>query len=379
MSPKAAHALVPGRARPTSVMFDYTAGDDRPWDARLLRWDVLGSLGHIEGLRASRSADARASTRACARACAPRWPRSTPDGCAFARRRRTCTPRSRTGSPAGCPASASGCTPAARATIRSPPISGSSSRTGCSTLHAGALELAEALLAFAARHRAVLWPGYTHQRRAMPSSVGLWAGAYAEGVLDTAESLAGLWAAVDRSPLGQRRRLRRAAAAQARGRGARARLRRPRPQRGHGARRARQARGGGALLVHPARATSSARLSQDVILFSAEEFGYLRAARRAGDRLEHHAAQAESRPVRAHPRPAPRRSRATSSRCSRSRASWPGGYQRDFQLLKEPLMRGLDRTAAMLAVVAHAVPRLGVDRARCARRARRAARWRPTR
>ena len=43
-----------------------------------------------------------------------------------------------------------------------------------------------------------------------------------------------------------------------------------------------------------------------------------------------------------------------------------GGYQRDFQLLKEPLMRGLDRAEAMLAVVAHAVPRLGVDRARCA-------------
>ena len=42
-----------------------------------------------------------------------------------------------------------------------------------------------------------------------------------------------------------------------------------------------------------------------------------------------------------------------------------GGYHRDFQLLKEPLMRGLERTAAMLAMVAHAVPRLEVDRARC--------------
>ncbi len=35
------------------------------------------------------------------------------------------------------------------------------------------------------KHQRVLWPGYTHQRRAMPSSVGLWAGAYAEGLLDT--------------------------------------------------------------------------------------------------------------------------------------------------------------------------------------------------
>jgi argininosuccinate lyase len=48
------------------------------------------------------------------------------------------------------------------------------------------------------------------------------------------------------------------------------------------------------------------------------------------------------------------------------RAKLSGGYHRDFQLLKEPLMRGLDRIAGMLGAVAHAVPRLGVDRERCA-------------
>ena len=35
------------------VMLAYTVGDDREWDRHLLPWDVLGSLGHIEGLRAS--------------------------------------------------------------------------------------------------------------------------------------------------------------------------------------------------------------------------------------------------------------------------------------------------------------------------------------
>src|SRR5262249_11865872 len=69
-------------------------------------------------------------------------------------------------------------------------------------LHRAALDLAAVLLAFAARHRRVLWPGYTHGRRAMPSSVGLWAGAYAEGLIDTVDSLPALWAIVDRSPLG---------------------------------------------------------------------------------------------------------------------------------------------------------------------------------
>src|SRR6476469_6675318 len=39
---------------PDRAVLDYTSGDDRLWDARLLRWDVLGSLGHVEGLRASK-------------------------------------------------------------------------------------------------------------------------------------------------------------------------------------------------------------------------------------------------------------------------------------------------------------------------------------
>ena len=39
---------------PDQRLFEYTTGDDRQWDARLLRWDVLGSLGHIEGLRSAR-------------------------------------------------------------------------------------------------------------------------------------------------------------------------------------------------------------------------------------------------------------------------------------------------------------------------------------
>src|SRR5580765_4630572 len=48
---------------PDRLMFAYTAGDDRPWDARLLRWDVLGSLGHIEGLRAAGLLGAREHVR----------------------------------------------------------------------------------------------------------------------------------------------------------------------------------------------------------------------------------------------------------------------------------------------------------------------------
>src|SRR5206468_5816875 len=41
------------RVPPDALMLAYTVGDDRHWDAFLLRWDVIGSLGHVEGLRAS--------------------------------------------------------------------------------------------------------------------------------------------------------------------------------------------------------------------------------------------------------------------------------------------------------------------------------------
>jgi argininosuccinate lyase len=43
-----------------------------------------------------------------------------------------------------------------------------------------------------------------------------------------------------------------------------------------------------------------------------------------------------------------------------------GGYHRDFQLLKEPLFRGLQRTREMLSMLAVAIPSLGVNERRCA-------------
>ena len=39
--------------RPDARMLALTVGDDRKTDERILAWDILGSLGHAEGLRAS--------------------------------------------------------------------------------------------------------------------------------------------------------------------------------------------------------------------------------------------------------------------------------------------------------------------------------------
>ena len=64
------------------------------------------------------------------------------------------------------------------------------------------LKLAGVLLKQANRHKDVLMPGYTHMQVAMPSSFGLWFGAYAEALADDLTYLQGIHAVVNQNPLG---------------------------------------------------------------------------------------------------------------------------------------------------------------------------------
>jgi argininosuccinate lyase len=343
-------------------LLEYTTGDDRVWDSRLLRWDVLGSLGHIEGLRASRLisvaeyARMRRGLRRALRAVAHRqlkldrrhedvhtaveqWLTAQDPGAG----ERLHTGRSRNDQVA-CDI---------RLYLKHELL----------RLQAAALQVAEALVLFASSHRAVLWPGYTHTRRAMPSSIGLWAGALAEGVLDTVESLPQLWLQVDRSPLGS-----------AAGYGVPLPLRRELVARalGFGAldRNVASVQGGRGKLEAAALFWCSqlghelSRLSQDIIVFSAEEFGYLvlPAVLATGSSIMPHKRNPDLFELT--------RGRAAAVEgdlCAvlQIKGKLPGGYHRDFQLLKEPLMRGVERTGAMLDAIARALPELQVDAERC--------------
>ena len=64
------------------------------------------------------------------------------------------------------------------------------------------LTLFRTLQALSEQHKEVLLPGYTHTQVAMPSSFGLWFGAYAEALVDDMYVLGGAWKVVDRNPLG---------------------------------------------------------------------------------------------------------------------------------------------------------------------------------
>ncbi len=64
------------------------------------------------------------------------------------------------------------------------------------------LQLFETLQELSEKHKNVLLPGYTHGQIAMPSSFGLWFGAYAEALADDMYMLHGAFNVTDRNPLG---------------------------------------------------------------------------------------------------------------------------------------------------------------------------------
>ncbi len=64
------------------------------------------------------------------------------------------------------------------------------------------VELFNTLQQLSERYKDVLLPGYTHAQIAMPSSFGMWFGAYAEALVDDMHMLKGAYNVVNQNPLG---------------------------------------------------------------------------------------------------------------------------------------------------------------------------------
>ena len=64
------------------------------------------------------------------------------------------------------------------------------------------LKIAQAFLDKASKHSSDIMPGYTHMQRAMPSTWGLWFGAFAESFIDNAELLQNTQSWMNVNPLG---------------------------------------------------------------------------------------------------------------------------------------------------------------------------------
>ncbi len=75
-------------------------------------------------------------------------------------------------------------------------------RNEIKTVVAQTFELFEILVAQGEKYKQILMPGYTHLQVAMPSSFGLWFGAYAESLTDDLILLQAAYRVADQNPLG---------------------------------------------------------------------------------------------------------------------------------------------------------------------------------
>ncbi len=222
-------------------------------------------------------------------------------------------------------------------------------RSRLEMVRSAVLGLVEDLAAFAEARRTVPMPGRTHLQSGMPSSVGLWAAAWAEELLDTLVLADAAYRLIDRSPLGFAASygvplpLNREYSASLMGFASVHR----------NVLAASHSRGKGEAVVLDVLdqiGLTLSRMAQDLILFSLPEFGYfeLPAELCTGSSIM---------PQKKNP-DALELTRAKSATLSAWAAqvknilrSMPSGYNRDLQETKEPYLRGLDLAVEMVAIM----------------------------
>jgi len=217
-------------------------------------------------------------------------------------------------------------------------------------LAAAAQSCAGALDGLRARDGTIALPGYTHMQQAMPSSVALWADGFAAELRDDAQALAGCARRASRSPLGS-----------AAGYGTpglpldrestRAKLGFDTVQTPVTAVQLSRGKAEAELLFQCALLMQDlGRLASDLLLFYTQEFAFvalppefttgssIMPQKRNPDVFE----LVRGRTAVAH---------ACLSEVLAIFAKLPSGYQRDLQLIKPPLFRGIDVALATAAIM----------------------------
>ncbi len=225
------------------------------------------------------------------------------------------------------------------------------------------LAVVSKLFELAEEHRETSFPGYTHTRQAMPSTLGFLFAAYASNLLDGDPWLRTAFEHVDRSPLGS-----------ASGYGVALPLDRQQVSRllAFGSLQVntlavQNDRGKTESLVLAAAAgvaTDLGRLATDLIWFSSDELRFFRLSdsvttgssimpqKRNPDVLELVRATAA-------------RVRSRQGEIAAVYGSLTAGYHRDLQLTKEPFLEGLRSVTDSLLVLQPVLAALEVDRQRC--------------
>lgn len=220
----------------------------------------------------------------------------------------------------------------------------------------GVASLAAAFAAFARAHGELPMPGYTHLRRAMPSSLGQWSGAFAEGLLEELGNLRAVYARLNRCPAGA-----------AAGFGAPIALDREHFARLLGFARVQRnpidvqnSRGRHELALLNALASIGGVIEKwlwDLALYSTEEFGFLRLpdAFTTGSSIM---PQKRNPDVVELARAVCGELRGYAAMAGEIAYGLPSNYHRDLQLLKRPLLRSMARGHELLEVLARLLPGL---------------------
>ncbi len=227
-------------------------------------------------------------------------------------------------------------------------------RDAIGELATAAEQVARALDALGARHAGIPLPGYTHMQQAMPSSVDWWAGGFAAEIRDDAEGLRTVRRRISRSPLGSAAGygtpglpIDREATARALGFSG--------PHEPVTAVQLSRGKAEASLLFELALLMQDlGRFAADVLLFYTREFGFL-------ELPDAFTTGSSIMPQKRNPDvfELVRARSATAQSCLAEvlgvLAKLPSGYQRDLQLLKPPLFRGIDLAADTLDILPHAI------------------------
>ncbi|MFN1834870.1 argininosuccinate lyase [Balneola sp. MJW-20] len=218
--------------------------------------------------------------------------------------------------------------------------------------------LFETLQAQSEKYKDLLMPGYTHMQAAMPSSFGLWFGAYAESLADDLVILESTYRVVNKNPLGS-----------AAGYGSSFPLNRQITtdllgfeQMVHNVVYAQMGRGKTEQLVAQAIAVLAGTLNKmamDVCTYNSQNFGFL-------ELPEEYTTGSSIMPHKKNPdvfeliRARTNRLRALPNEVAMVTANLSSGYHRDFQLLKEQLFPAIQEIIDCLSISAEAIAQVGV-------------------
>jgi argininosuccinate lyase len=228
----------------------------------------------------------------------------------------------------------------------------------CEKIGAKILELADVLLQQGEKYKNDLLPGYTHFQAAMPSSFGLWFGAYAEHLLLDINLLEAAHAVADHNPLGS-----------GAGFGSSFGIDREQTTREMGFAHVAVSAVGAQMLRGKTEKTLAfaiagvagtlSKLAYDLVLYNSQDLGFVLLPKEftTGSSIMPHKKNPDVfELVRAH--------------CNRLQAlptdiiltinNLPSGYHRDFQILKEILFRPMVQFADILDILLFAVPALQV-------------------